>query len=87
MGKLGWGDLSIPTGLLKIHINFCYQQPSYLAEIIISTGVPNPLEIHVSYSLTSLKWRYVGDYTGQYLEVIEEDTRIADYGSCYCGSL
>ena len=25
-------------------INFCYQQSYYLAEITISTGVPNPLE-------------------------------------------
>ena len=26
--------------------NFCYLESSYLAEIIISTEVPNPLEFH-----------------------------------------
>ena len=25
--------------------NFCYLESEYLAEIIISTGVPNPLEL------------------------------------------
>ena len=33
----------IATRFLKIIMNFCYQQSKYLAEIIVSTGVPNPL--------------------------------------------
>ena len=33
-----------PTRFLKIILNFCYLESEYLAEIIISTGVPNPLE-------------------------------------------
>ena len=35
----------IATRFLKTIVNFCYPQSEYLAEIIISTGVPNPLEI------------------------------------------
>ena len=42
------GTLIITTRFLKIMFNFCYLESQYLAEIIISTGVPNPLEIKVA---------------------------------------
>ena len=32
------------TRFLNIIFNFCYLESKYSAEIIISTGVPNPLE-------------------------------------------
>ena len=37
-------SLGFPTRFLNIIVNFCYQQSYSLAEIVISTGVPNPLE-------------------------------------------
>ena len=35
--------LGLTTRFLKIIVNFCYLESEYLAEIIISTGVPDPL--------------------------------------------
>ena len=45
------------TRFLKIIIDFCYQQSYHLAEIVISTGVPNPLESSLVSSTVDLDAR------------------------------
>ena len=39
------------------------------------------LHYHMSYSLNSLKWSYIGDYIGIIIGDIKGDTRSLDYGS------
>ena len=43
-GLSGLEQQTKPTRFLKTIFNLCYLESYYLAEIIISTGVPNPLE-------------------------------------------
>ena len=41
---LGYSLFSLIYKVSENNVNFCYLESEYLAEIIISTGVPNPLE-------------------------------------------
>ena len=58
-------QVSVPTRFRKIFLNFCYLESYYLAEIIISTGVPNPLEVQYVLGLTGIPpWVLSGSDTG-----------------------
>ena len=47
----------------------------------LQEGNPSVWETHMSYSLTSLKGGYIGDYMGTSIGVIKGDTRSLDYSS------